>query len=115
MVPRRSAQHEGGLLRPWTSTRQGNQPFAHAMFYTYILRSVQDPGRHYTGFTPDPRARLAEHNHGKCSHSAKFAPWKLQCYFAFPTETLARNFERYLKSGSGRAFAKKHFEDNQPL
>jgi hypothetical protein len=36
-------------------------------------------------------------------------PWKLECYFAFGCETLARDFEKYLKSGSGRAFAKRHF------
>jgi predicted GIY-YIG superfamily endonuclease len=87
---------------------------AEPMFYTYILRSIECPEKHYTGHTADLKIRLAEHNRGKCPQTAKFAPWKLQCYFAFETENLARNFERYLKSGSGRAFAKKHFEENSP-
>lgn len=81
------------------------------MFYTYGLRSIEHPGRYYTGHTSDLKMRLAEHNRGKCAHTSKFAPWKIHCYFAFHTESLARNFEQYLKSGSGRAFAKKHFED----
>ena len=84
------------------------------MFYSYVLRSIKSPKRHYTGHTSDLKIRLAEHNRGKCPHTAKFAPWMLQSYFAFETENLARNYERYLKSGSGRAFAKRHFEENSP-
>lgn len=79
------------------------------MFYTYILRSIDDSDRHYIGHTADLKGRLKEHNSGKCKHTSKYAPWMLQCYFAFKSESLARNFERYLKSGSGRAFAKRHF------
>jgi predicted GIY-YIG superfamily endonuclease len=66
---------------------------------------------HYPGHTADLKARLAEHKRGKCPHTAKHAPWRLRCYFAFHTEATARNFERYLKSGSGRSFAKRHFSD----
>lgn len=79
------------------------------MFYTYILRSIDAPDRHYIGHTADLKVRLKEHNAGKCKHTSKYAPWTLQCYFAFESESLARNFETYLKSGSGRAFAKRHF------
>jgi putative endonuclease len=82
------------------------------MFYTYILESQADPSAHYTGHTGDLKARLIEHNRGKCPHTAKHVPWQIKCYFAFKTEAMARNFERYLKSGSGRAFAKRHFGDN---
>lgn len=53
------------------------------MFYTYILRSEADPGRHYIGWTDDLRRRLSEHNAGKCRHSSKHAPWEIQAYFAF--------------------------------
>jgi hypothetical protein len=42
-------------------------------------------------------------------HSAKHAPWKVKFYAAFETLELAQAFERYLKSGSGHAFGKKHF------
>jgi len=79
------------------------------MFYTYILRSIDDPERHYIGHTEDLKARLAAHNAGKCRHSSKYSPWEIQAYFAFETEVVARNFERYLKTGSGRAFLKRHF------
>ena len=70
------------------------------MFYTYILRSLSDPEQRYIGSTSDLRSRLAKHNKGDVPHTAKFRPWKLEAYFAF---------EQYLKSGSGHAFAKRHF------
>jgi predicted GIY-YIG superfamily endonuclease len=50
---------------------------------------------------------LADHNTGKSIHTAKFAPWTLECYLAFPEKQKAYDFEKYLKSHSGRAFAKK--------
>ena len=79
------------------------------MFYTYILESL-DTGRRYIGHTENLKSRLKEHNAGKCSHTAKFLPWRVKCYFAFDTLELAQRFERYLKSGSGCSFAKRHFE-----
>ena len=84
------------------------------MHYVYLLRSIGHPDKTYIGLTSDLRSRLQKHNEGGSPHTAKFAPWKLQCCFAFETENLARNFERYLKSGSGRAFAKRHFEESSP-
>lgn len=79
------------------------------MFYTYILES-EETGRRYIGHTDDLRRRLSEHNAGKCQASARYRPWKVKCYFAFETEELALRFERYLKSGSGFSFSKRHFE-----
>jgi len=35
-------------------------------------------------------------------------PVRLILYFAFSNKYTAFNFEKYLKSGSGRAFIKKH-------
>jgi len=46
-------------------------------------------------------------NTGKSPHTAKFAPWDLKCYVALPEKLRALNLESYLKSHSGRAFAKK--------
>lgn len=77
------------------------------MKYVYILHSVDNPDLHYTGVTADLKARLAKHNAKQVSHTSKHAPWKLATYIAFSDETRAFKFERYLKSGSGRAFAKK--------
>ncbi len=78
-----------------------------AFFYVYILECVSDPQRHYIGFTADLKERLREHNAGTSPYTAKYAPWRLKTYVAFRDQTAALDFERYLKSGSGRAFAKK--------
>ena len=79
------------------------------MFYVYILRSVNNPEKIYTGCTPDINQRLINHNDGKASYSSKYAPWELHMYFVFKEESRAFAFEQYLKSGSGKALAKKHF------
>ncbi len=79
------------------------------MFYTYILESVAIRGEFYRGHTDDLKRRLVEHNAGKCPHTSKFKPWKMKFYAAFETLEKAREFELYLKSGSGHAFAKRHF------
>ncbi|MEQ7156531.1 GIY-YIG nuclease family protein [Brevundimonas aurifodinae] len=77
------------------------------MHYVYLLESVDDPSRRYIGVTSDLKTRLAEHNGGKSSHTAKYRPWRLVTYIAFSERTQAAAFERYLKSGSGHAFANK--------
>ena len=77
------------------------------MRYVYILRSQIDPERYYTGITTDLRARLTKHNAKEVPHTSKYAPWELKTYLAFSDEKRAVEFERYLKSASGRAFAKK--------
>jgi putative endonuclease len=59
------------------------------------------------GMTIDLKQRLSEHNQGKSSHTTKFSPWKLITYIAFTDRSKAEDFERYLKSGSGHAFARK--------
>ncbi len=79
------------------------------MKYVYILQSEQDPEHFYTGITDDLNARLSKHNAGEVSHTSKYAPWGIKTYVAFADEARAFAFEKYLKSGSGRAFAKKHF------
>jgi predicted GIY-YIG superfamily endonuclease len=77
------------------------------MWYVYIIRSLNHPDQGYTGATADLRRRLTDHNGGKSRHTAKFAPWELKWYAAFPAKARALEFEKYLKSHSGRAFAKK--------
>ncbi|HET9616594.1 MAG TPA: GIY-YIG nuclease family protein [Pseudolabrys sp.] len=77
------------------------------MVYVYILRSVQDTERHYVGVTSDLRARLKKHNAREVSHTSKYAPWSIKTYIAFSDDKSALSFEKYLKSASGRAFAKK--------
>ena len=75
----------------------------------YILRSDSNPSRHYVGVTSDMDERLVWHNNGPCGHNVSYRPWTFVVTIAFPTERAAVLFERYLKSGSGRAFAKRHF------
>jgi len=77
------------------------------MWYVYINRSVDFPDQEYTGATGDLKQRMKDHDVGKSSHTAKFAPWKLLWYCAFTDKCKALEFEKYLKSHSGRAFAKK--------
>lgn len=77
------------------------------MKYVYILASLSDPGRYYTGITDNIEARLAKHNARSVPHTSKYAPWKVKTYVAFSEEAQAIEFEKYLKTGSGRAFSKK--------
>ena len=79
------------------------------MRYVYILESLAEPDRFYTGVTKDLRARLQKHNAGDVTHTSKFAPWRVRTYIAFSDDKRAFEFEKYLKSGSGRAFSKKRF------
>ena len=55
------------------------------------------------------KQRFVDHNYGKSIHTIKYKPWKLEAYFAFSEKSKAVKFEKYLKSGSGRTFSKKHF------
>jgi putative endonuclease len=77
------------------------------MNYVYILQSLSHPNQFYTGLCKDVEARLAAHNAGQSPHTSKFKPWKLLSYHYFDRPDLAAAFERYLKTGSGRAFAGK--------
>ena len=77
-----------------------------AMKYVYILES-HDSEHFYIGITDDLRARLAKHNAGEVAHTSKYKPWRLKTYVTFSDEKQAIAFEKYLKSGSGRAFANK--------
>ena len=79
------------------------------VFYTYVLESIKYRGRRYVGSTSNIGRRLASHNAGESHHTAKYRPWRLKLYVAFETRELAVRFERYLKSGSGHAFANRHF------
>ena len=76
-------------------------------FYVYTLQSKSSPGHFYVGLTEDLKARLKKHNQGDVPHSSKFRPWQIKTAIAFTDRERASHFERYLKTASGRAFAKK--------
>ena len=77
------------------------------MYYVYLLRSIPAPDQTYIGYTTDLNTRLKAHNHGKSKHTAKYKPWELVTYTAFSEQSKALSFEKYLKSHSGKAFARK--------
>jgi putative endonuclease len=76
------------------------------MFFVYIL--MCGDGKPYTGCTDSLKDRLDRHNKGYVPATKDRLPIELISYFAFSNKYTAFNFEKYLKSGSGRAFLKKH-------
>ncbi|MBT7007807.1 GIY-YIG nuclease family protein [Candidatus Falkowbacteria bacterium] len=77
--------------------------------FVYIAKSISNNIETYKGYTVDLDERLIEHNLGLSKHTAKNKPWKIIFYCAFETKEKAISFEKYLKSGSGRAFSSKRF------
>jgi predicted GIY-YIG superfamily endonuclease len=75
--------------------------------FVYVLRNAETPPRYYTGLSGDVVKRLESHNAGCNRHTAKYRPWSVDVVIEFPDERRAVAFERYLKSGSGSAFAKR--------
>jgi putative endonuclease len=77
--------------------------------FVYIIRSVNHPERRYVGLTADVATRLRAHNAGQNRSTAQWRPWAVDVSIEFRSEQMAMRFERYLKSGSGHAFATCHF------
>ena len=75
----------------------------------YLIQSDSDPAQHYVGLTANIARRLASHNAGESPHTSKYRLWRLVTSIECRNEEKARAFEKYLKSGSGRAFLKRHF------
>jgi putative endonuclease len=78
------------------------------MKYIYLLQSISYPEQRYVGLTNNLRRRLVTHNLGGSSHASKYAPWRIVTAIRFDDDHRATLFERYLKTGSGRAFADRH-------
>ena len=76
-------------------------------FYVYILQSTGHTDHFYSGFTTDITERLKYHNAGHVPATKPYRPWRIKTCIAFTDEKRARAFEQYLKTQSGRAFAKK--------
>ena len=74
----------------------------------YILKNFERPPKYYIGLTANLRQRLDDHNRGGSPHTANHRPWVVDVAIKFGDERRAVAFERYLKSGSGYAFAVKH-------
>ena len=78
-------------------------------YYVYLIRSINSPHIIYVGYTINLKQRLETHNSGGSVYTKKDRPWELVVCSAFADMQCAKQFERYLKSQSGRAFAKKRF------
>lgn len=79
------------------------------MHYVYLVKSISFPEKFYVGYTTNLKQRLETHNSGGSIHTAQYRPWKLEMYLVFSDDEKAKQFEHYLKSQTGRAFAKKRF------
>jgi putative endonuclease len=79
--------------------------------FVYIIRSVNHPQQRYVGASADVSARLRAHNTGQNRSTAPWKPWFIDVTIEFRTEQIAVRFERFLKSGSGHQFARRHFEE----
>ncbi|MFO0703213.1 MAG: GIY-YIG nuclease family protein [Patescibacteria group bacterium] len=76
------------------------------MHYVYILR--YNDNQTYLGCCENLKERMHRHENGHAPATKDRQPAKLISYFAFSNKYVAYNFEKYLKSGTGRAFLKKH-------
>lgn len=76
------------------------------MYYVYILQSSKSRILYY-GYTADLKKRIHEHNTSQSKFTKGHLPWKLAWYCAFENKHEAKDFELYLKSGSGKAFVYK--------
>jgi predicted GIY-YIG superfamily endonuclease len=79
------------------------------VYYVYIIKSIVYPDQIYFGYTTNVEERLIKHNSGDSIHTAKYRPWQLVISIEFADASKVIAFEKYLKSGSGRAFAAKRF------
>lgn len=84
------------------------------MHYVYILFSRTN-SRFYVGSTQNIKSRLELHNAGKIFATKPYAPWTLEWYAGFQSQSKAQSFEKYLKTGSGRAFLYKRLADTEAL
>ena len=76
------------------------------MYYVYSLKCADG---FYIGCTDNLKERIKRHQRGNVPATAKRLPISLDFYVAIKDKYKAFEFEKYLKSGSGRAFVKKHF------
>jgi predicted GIY-YIG superfamily endonuclease len=77
------------------------------MHYVYLIQSQKDK-TFYTGITKDLIIRIKEHNRKRSRFTSTKIPYRLIWYCGFYDKTKAYAFEKYLKTGSGIAFYRKH-------
>lgn len=77
--------------------------------FVYIIKSIATADDYYVGVTSNVDLRMRAHNEGLSQHTSRHRPWRTLVVIEFDEEEPALKFERYLKSGSGREFARRHF------
>ena len=102
LSPPSSAVADFGGHSPLEVCEGGN----YLMYYVYIL--LCSDGKLYNGCTTDLRERIKKHNDGYVTSTKSRLPVQLMSYVAFSDKHKVFEFEKYLKSGSGRAFTKRH-------
>ncbi|MFA5013538.1 MAG: GIY-YIG nuclease family protein [Candidatus Paceibacterota bacterium] len=75
------------------------------MFYIYSLKCKDG---YYIGCSDNLKERFDRHRKGQVAATRDRLPVKLEFYFAIRDKYKAFELEKYLKSGSGRAFIKSH-------
>ena len=109
---RRRAHRPVEMIPPDTSASFGGRgPLFSNPHYVYLLECGD--GSIYVGCTADIVERFSRHCKGNVLSTCSRLPVKLIMYHVFNDKYLAFRFEKYLKSGSGRAFAKRHLICNQ--
>ena len=112
---RRSSQersrvsHSSGVAKPAFSTTKSIFDVVGYNKYMYYVYSLKCKDGFYVGCTDDLKDRMTRHEKGHVPATKDRLPIKLDFYFAIPDKYKAFEFEKYLKSGSGRAFIKKRF------
>jgi len=77
--------------------------------FWFVYRIKCNNNKYYTGCTSNLEDRIKRHNLGQVVSTKRYLPVELITYTAFKDKYKAYEFEKYLKSGSGRAFASRHY------
>ena len=77
--------------------------------FVYVLQSEMD-GRLYVGMSSNIEKRLLDHNAGRTKSTKGFRPWKVIHVEEHLDRTIAREREKYLKSGYGKQWLKEKFK-----
>jgi xylan 1,4-beta-xylosidase len=99
----------GTLSKPMAKPRKGLPGPSGFALSDDFSTNLCNRSQHYVGQTGDLKARIYEHNSGKSVRTERYRPWHLVCYLGFAEERKAIDFERYLNSGSGKTFLRRHF------
>lgn len=82
--------------------------------FVYVLQSLSQPDRQFVESATHVPTRVATHNAGHSPLTASSRPWRLVVVVQFATEGAALRFEKFLKTGAGRALVRQYFARDEP-